>query len=101
VIFAWYLQYCFVPFEFDPNKSVANHARHGIDFYEAQKLWLDPKAIIEPAKNIKGEERFRLTTYHRGVFWSAIYTIRENNIPIISVRRAREDEKERYENYNG
>jgi hypothetical protein len=28
-------------FEFDPNKSASNKIKHGIDFEEAQKLWLD------------------------------------------------------------
>ena len=87
-------------FEFDPPKSAENRRKHGIDFVEAQRLWLDPQAIVEPAKNIMGEERFRLTAYYQGAFWSAIYNIRENNIRIISVRRAREDEKDRYQAYN-
>ena len=28
-------------FEFDPAKSAANKDKHGIDFVEAQALWLD------------------------------------------------------------
>lgn len=28
-------------FEFDERKSAANKAKHGIDFVEAQALWLD------------------------------------------------------------
>jgi uncharacterized DUF497 family protein len=28
-------------FEFDQNKSDSNKHKHGIDFYEAQKLWDD------------------------------------------------------------
>jgi uncharacterized DUF497 family protein len=30
-----------VEFEFDERKSGANLAKHGIDFVEAQALWLD------------------------------------------------------------
>jgi uncharacterized DUF497 family protein len=29
-------------FEFDPLKSKANQAKHGIDFVDAQALWNDP-----------------------------------------------------------
>ncbi|MSO62009.1 MAG: hypothetical protein EXQ50_07965 [Acidobacteria bacterium] len=29
-------------FEFDPAKSAANKAKHGIDFVEAQEFWNDP-----------------------------------------------------------
>lgn len=28
-------------FEYDPQKSAANLAKHGIDFDEAQHMWLD------------------------------------------------------------
>ncbi len=28
-----------MPFEYDPHKSESNHAKHGIDFDEAQALW--------------------------------------------------------------
>jgi hypothetical protein len=28
-------------FKYDPDKSLSNKARHGIDFQEAQALWLD------------------------------------------------------------
>jgi hypothetical protein len=37
-----------VPFEFDPLKSAANKAKHGIDFIEAQALWSDPDRIELP-----------------------------------------------------
>jgi len=34
-----------VAFEFDPEKSAANLAKHGIDFEAAQALWLDDDGI--------------------------------------------------------
>jgi len=34
-----------VEFEFDPEKSVRNKAKHGIDFQEAQALWKDPDLL--------------------------------------------------------
>jgi len=40
-----------VEFEFDPQKSNSNEAKHGIDFETAQSLWLDPNALTVPAKN--------------------------------------------------
>jgi uncharacterized DUF497 family protein len=36
-------------FEFDPAKSAANKAKHGIDFDEAQVLWNDSELAIAPA----------------------------------------------------
>ena len=45
-------------FEFDPAKSAANKAKHGVDFVEAQRLWRDEALIEVPAKN-SNEPRFR------------------------------------------
>jgi len=39
-----------VDFEFDHEKSNSNKQKHGIDFYEAQKLWDDPDFIEIPVK---------------------------------------------------
>ena len=30
-----------VRFQFDPDKSTANNAKHGIDFIEAHEIWTD------------------------------------------------------------
>ncbi len=37
-------------YEYDPNKSHANKIKHGIDFEEAQALWLDKKERLNYAK---------------------------------------------------
>lgn len=70
--------------------------KHGIDFEEAENLWHDPERIEIPAKNID-EPRFLLVSKMNEKFWSAIFTIRENTIRIISVRRSRVNEIELYE----
>jgi uncharacterized protein len=83
-------------FEFDPDKSKRNKAKHGVDFEEAQLLWEDPDAIGFPAKS-EDEERFALLAIHKGRVWVAFYTLREDRIRLISVRRARKGEKKIYE----
>jgi uncharacterized metal-binding protein YceD (DUF177 family) len=35
-----------VEFEFDEPKSQENKAKHGIDFVEAQELWLDDALVL-------------------------------------------------------
>jgi hypothetical protein len=82
-------------FEFDPNKSEANKLKHGIDFYMARRLWKDPRRIEIPARWID-EPRFLIIACMDKDIWSAIYTIRNKRIRIISVRKARENEKEIY-----
>lgn len=83
-------------FEFDPEKSEKNKAKHGIDFDEAQLLWENPDAIGFPAKS-EDEERFALLAVLKGRLWVAFYTLREDRIRLISVRRARKGEKKIYE----
>jgi uncharacterized protein len=86
-----------VPFEFDENKSVSNKAKHGIDFSDAQALWEDPEALRVPAKNVRGEQRFALIAQYDGKIWFAVYTIRNAAVRLITVRRARKDECDRYQ----
>lgn len=83
-------------FEVDPEKSAANRAKHGIDFGEAQALWDDPDRLQVSART-KGEPRLMLIGRIGDKHWSAICTIREDKTRIISVRRSRIKEVERYE----
>ena len=83
-------------FEFDNEKSSRNKQKHGIDFFEAQSLWDDPDYIIVPAKTID-ETRFLIIGKFGSNHWSAVITYRNEKIRIISVRRARKEEREIYE----
>ena len=82
-------------FEFDPNISEANKLKHGIDFYMARRLWNDPKRIEIPVRWVD-EPRFLIIACMDKDIWSAIYTVRNKRIRIISVREARNNEKEIY-----
>jgi uncharacterized DUF497 family protein len=85
-------------FEFDPEKSARTKAdpNRGIDFNEAQKLWNDPDRLEIPL-DTSDESRVQLLGVMDGKHWSAIVTLREERIRIISVRRMRTNEKEIYE----
>jgi uncharacterized DUF497 family protein len=82
-------------FEFDPDKSVANKAKHGIDFIEAQAIWTDSNRLEIPARSI-GEPRHQVIGCISKTTWSAFITYRNEKIRIISVRRARPEEETRY-----
>ncbi|ATU93021.1 BrnT family toxin [Phyllobacterium zundukense] len=84
-------------FEYDPAKSASNKIKHGIDFEEAQSLWKDERMLEAPAK-LDGEPRFLVIGLLRGKHWSAICVHRSDKVRIISVRRARRQEIEYYEN---
>ena len=85
-----------MPFEYDSSKSQSNREKHGIDFLEAQELWADENRLEIPAKTVD-EARYIVVGQIKGKLWSAIITYRGENIRLISVRRARDEEKELYE----
>ena len=83
-------------FEFDEAKSEANLAKHGIDFVEAQLLWLDPNLTEIPARTVD-EPRFLIVGLIGKKHWSAVITYRSESIRLISVRRSRSEEVKLYE----
>ncbi|UVT16358.1 MAG: BrnT family toxin [Nitrospira sp.] len=82
-------------FEFDPSKSAANLSKHGIDFVEAQKLW-DDEDRLEISARTEDEPRYVLISVLDQKLWSAFFTYRKERIRLISVRRARKEERELY-----
>ena len=92
---SWYTIYT-MKFEFDSKKSSANQQKHGIDFDEAQALWEDENRIQYPARTAD-EIRYILIGSIDKKQWTAIYTIRNEAIRIISVRRSRKEEVALYE----
>jgi uncharacterized protein len=83
-------------FEFDLKKSDSNLERHGIDFIQAQELWLDLERIEVPAKTME-ENRSMVIGRIGAKHWSAIVTYRGDKVRLISVRRSRKEEIGIYE----
>ena len=82
-------------FEFDASKSKANLGKHRIDFVEAQTLWEDEDRLEIPART-EDEPRYVLIAALGQKLWSAFFTYRNERIRLISVRRARKEERELY-----
>ena len=81
-------------FEYDPDKSTANFAKHGIDFECAKAIWNDDNSVAVYARDgDDGEARLLVIGQIGGKFWSAVTTWRGVAVRIISVRRSREDER--------
>lgn len=83
-------------FEFDQKKSALNKEKHGIDFVEGQKLWLDHDYVEIPAKTV-GEPRSLVIGIIKGKHYSGVISYRNEIIRIISLRRSRKEEVEIYE----
>jgi uncharacterized DUF497 family protein len=83
-------------FEFDPRKSANNKLKHGIDFIEAQSLWAVRAVVLKSDRS--SEVRYaRIATQADGKLWTAIYTHRDENGRIISVRPASRGDRRIYE----
>lgn len=82
-------------FEFDEQKSESNLAKHGISFLEARRLWHDPRHLVVPALT-STETRFAVIGLLENKTWTAILTMRDDRIRIISVRRTRHEERQIY-----
>ena len=83
-------------FAYDPDKSAANAAKHGIDFEDAQALWRDPRLLEAPART-DDEPRFIVIGRIGDRVWAAVCVRRGDVVRIISVRRARKEEVDIYE----
>ncbi len=83
-------------FEFNPQKSVANQTKHGIDFVEIQALWEDQRRLEIPART-EDEPRFLVIGTIGSTRWAVVITYRGDRARIISARRARVEEVQWYE----
>lgn len=82
-------------FEFDEAKRLATIEKHGLDFLDADILFGNPH-LIGPARIVAGEQRWLVVGTLDDVFVTAIFTWRGSVIRLISMRKARDDERKRY-----
>lgn len=61
------------PFELDARKSRINKLKHGIDFIEAQALWMD-EGLTELRVEYEGEARFMMVGRIGCRHWTAVIT---------------------------
>lgn len=85
-----------IHFEGDQSKSAANKLKHGIDFVEAQRLWLGPALVEIPARS-EDEMRWLVVAVIDGKHWSAVITHRGRRVRLVSSRRSRDEEVALYE----
>jgi uncharacterized DUF497 family protein len=89
--------YNFSMFEWDKNKNLINIEKHKISFEEAQQAWDDADSVDFPSNQDKEEDRFLKIAKVRDAYFTIIYTLRKKVVRIISARRSRDEEKNKYE----
>ena len=83
-------------FEWDNEKNDKNIEKHGLDFADVALMFDYPVLEYEDGRKNYGEKRFFGIGILRGIEISIVYTRRRKKIRIISARRARKDERQRY-----
>ena len=83
-------------FEWDDEKNKTTQKTRGLSFDDAKSLWSSPDVLEVPART-EGEPRWAKIGVIFGKVHVCIFTRRDRNIRIISVRRAHPEEEKRYE----
>ena len=86
-------------FEWDPQKAKNNIEKHGVSFEEASTVFQDTLSLtIDDPLHSKSEERLILVGMSgKNRLLVVVHTEREDNIRIISARKATKEERESYE----
>jgi uncharacterized protein len=83
-------------FEWDERKRLVNLEKHGLDFFDVSGVFESPHVVV-PSIHPGEEERFLAVGVLEGRLVTAVYTIRSGAIRIISFRRARHEERQKYQ----
>lgn len=81
-------------FEWDSDKDAQNREKHGIAFEDAIVVFSRPRYTERSDR--KGERRWQTVGRLSGRLITIVYTRRSGHIRVISARRARSDERQRY-----
>jgi uncharacterized DUF497 family protein len=86
-------------FEWDDNKAESNLLKHGIIFEEAVTVFADPYLLLtEDSKHSGQEEReWAMGEAENGLTIVVVFTVRGEQIRIISARKATKIERKKYE----
>jgi uncharacterized DUF497 family protein len=88
-------------FEWDEQKRLSNVQKHGIDFVDAVDIF-DGRARLDFASPRRSEHRMLSVGELDGIVIAVAWTHRgSDTVRIISVRRARRDEKKAYRETHG
>ncbi|HEY4490701.1 MAG TPA: BrnT family toxin [Acidobacteriota bacterium] len=86
-------------FQYDPAKAVSNLKKHEVSFSDAEGVFYDPLAIHQVDPDSENEERFvAIGEGSAGTILVVVYTLRGEEVRLISARRATRHEVKSYEN---
>lgn len=85
-------------FHYDPAKAAENLLKHEVSFADAEGVFHDPLAVTLEDPDAQGERRFvAVGLGSAGELLVVVYALRDEEIRLISARRATGKERKRYE----
>lgn len=87
-------------FEWDERKRLLNLEKHGLDFLDVSAVFEAPHIVV-PSAYRGDEERFLAIGAFEGRYVTVVYTTRREAIRVISFRRARHEERQKYQTLYG
>ena len=88
-------------FEFDPAKDEANRFKHGLRLSHGKRVFDDPfHRILPSSREQDGENRYKAVGMVDRKLHTAVYTMREYVVRLISVRRSNSSEQRDYDRYS-
>lgn len=87
-------------FEWDERKRLSNLKKHCLDFLDVVAVFEAPHLVV-PSTHSGGEKRFLAIGVLEGRSVTDVYTTRSEATRVISFRRARREERQKYEELYG
>jgi uncharacterized DUF497 family protein len=85
-------------FRYDPAKAAANFRKHGISFADAEGVFQDLFALTQEDPDAEGERRFiAVGLGSAAALLVVVYAMRDEEVRLISARRATRKERKTYE----
>lgn len=83
-------------FTWDEKKRKLNLAKHGVDFRDAEAIFEGPLVTVEDVRENYGEPRYIALGLLEGDVVSLVYTERNDQVRLISIRKALKHEARFY-----
>jgi hypothetical protein len=84
-------------YQWNEDKAAANISKHGIDFADAVSVFSDDLAITIPDERFDEERFVTIGIDAFGRVLIVVYTLRDDEIRLISARKATRLEQQQYE----